>query len=92
MVAIGTVEAVLLAPGIEMSAGGFEVRGIALGILVKVDGVLAGRQVVKVKLEADSGFFIPQHDCANGFALRIFEFDFCFGGCGECDRYGQESC
>ena len=45
-----------------MRAGGFEVGGIALGVLMKVDGVLAGRKIVKVKLETDSGSLLPEHD------------------------------
>ena len=54
VVAFGILQAVLFAVGIEMRAGGFEVGGIALGILMEVDGVLAGRKTVKMKLEADT--------------------------------------
>ena len=50
VVAIGIVESVLLALGIEMPSGGLEVGAIALGRLMKVDGVLAGREIVKMKL------------------------------------------
>jgi hypothetical protein len=57
--AFGILEAVLLALGIEVRAGGFEVGRIALRILMKVDGVLAGRQVVKMKLEATPDPFAP---------------------------------
>jgi len=54
VVAFGIIESVLLAIGIEMRAGGFEVGRIALRVLVEVDGVLAGRQVVKMKLEGNA--------------------------------------
>lgn len=59
VVAFGIIESVLLAVRIEMGASGFEIRGIALGILMEVNGVLAGGKIVKVKLEADPGFFFP---------------------------------
>ena len=50
VVAIGIVESVLLALGIEMPAGGLEVGAIALGRLMKVDSVLARRKIVKLEL------------------------------------------
>ena len=54
VMAFGILEAVLLGVGIEMRASGFEVGGIAFGILMEVDGVLAGRKAVKMKLESDT--------------------------------------
>ncbi len=54
VMAFGVVESMLLVFGIEMRAGGFEVGRIALGILMKVDGVLAGRQIVEMQFEADA--------------------------------------
>ena len=52
--AFGILQAVLLGFGIEMRAGRFEVGGIALGVLMKVDGVLAGRKIMKAELYADT--------------------------------------
>lgn len=54
MVAFGIIQSVLLGFGIEMRTGGFEIGGIALGVLMKVDGMLAEGKIVKVKLEADA--------------------------------------
>ncbi len=54
VVAFRIVESVLLAIRIEMRAGGFEVWRIALGTLMEVDGVLAGRQIVEMKLEGNA--------------------------------------
>ena len=45
---------------------------------MKVDGVLAGRKIVKVELESDPWSLLPQDDCAYGLALGVFEFDYGF--------------
>ena len=55
VVALGIFESVLFAVRIEMRAGGFEVGCIALRVLMEVDGMLAGREIVQVELEADAG-------------------------------------
>jgi len=83
VVAIGIVESVLPGFGVEVRAGGFEVRGIALGVLMKVDGVLAWRKIVQVKLQGDAASLLPERDGADVFALGVFEVDFGFGGAGE---------
>jgi hypothetical protein len=83
VVAFRIFESVMLALRIEMSAGGLEVRAIALGSLMKVDSVLAGRQVVKMKLQGDSLSLLPYEDVSDGLALGVFEFDFGFGGARE---------
>ncbi len=54
VVAFGVIEPVLFAVGIEMRPGGLEVGRIALRILMEVNGVLAGRQVVKMKLQGNA--------------------------------------
>ena len=54
VVAFRVIEPVLLAFGIEMRTGGFEIRGIALGVLMEVNGVHAGREIVEVQLEANT--------------------------------------
>src|SRR5271170_4182560 len=54
VMAFGVLQSVLLAVGIEVRACGFKIGSIALGVLVDVDAVLAGREVVKSKLEADT--------------------------------------
>ena len=43
VVAFGILQSMLLAIGIEMGSRGLEVRGIALRVLMKVDGMYAGR-------------------------------------------------
>ena len=42
---------------------------------MKMDGVLAGRKIVKVKLEADTRSLLQQDDSAYGLALGVLEFD-----------------
>ena len=59
MVAIGIIEPVLLVLGIEVPARRFEVGAFALGNLMKVDGVLSGREVVQVELERNARALIP---------------------------------
>jgi hypothetical protein len=55
-------------------AGGFEVGAIALGILMEVDGVFAGREAVEMKLKGHARSLLGENDRAYGFALRVFEF------------------
>src|SRR6266404_9933071 len=43
MVALGILQSMLLAIGIEVGSRGLEVRGIALRVLMKVDGMNSGR-------------------------------------------------
>ena len=45
---------------------------------MKVDGVLAWRKTVKVKLKGDPRSLLRQDDCAYGLALGVFEFDYGF--------------
>jgi hypothetical protein len=70
VVAFGIIESVLLAFRIEMRASGFKVRAIALWVLMKVDGVLARRKIVKVKLEADARTMGHNDDRAYIFAFE----------------------
>jgi hypothetical protein len=79
----GIIEAMLLAFGIEMRTGGFEIRRIAFWILVEVNGVLAGGKAVKMQLEGDGCSLLPHENGAYVLALGIFEFDFGFGGAGK---------
>ena len=83
MVALGIFQTVLFPLGIEMRAGRFEIRCIAFGILMEMNGVLAGGKTVKMKLEADTWSLLRKHDCADGLALCVLEFNFGFGGAGE---------
>lgn len=49
---------------------------------MKVNRVLARRQIVKMQLETHAGSLFPQHNRAHGFALSVLHFDFGFGGTG----------
>ena len=44
------------ARGIEVSAGGFEVRSIALGVLMEVDGVHSGGEVLQGEMNRNPCF------------------------------------
>ena len=83
VVAFGIVESMLFAFGIEMAAGRLEVGRIALGGLMKVDGVLAGWEIVKLKLKRGACSLLPQDDGADILTLRVLKFDFGFGGAGQ---------
>ena len=58
VVAFRILQAMLLVVGIEMASCGFEVGGVALRVLMEVDGMFAGRQVLEVDLHfySRSGF------------------------------------
>ncbi len=79
MVAVGTIEPVLLALGIEVSARRFEVGPLAFRNRMEVDGMLSGSQIVEFEFEGDARSLIPDKDISNGFSLSIFEFDFGLG-------------
>jgi hypothetical protein len=83
---VGIIESVLLAFRIEMRASGFKVRAIALWVLMKVDGVLARRKIVKVKLEADARTMGHNDDRAYIFALSVLEVNFSFGCAGKSEN------
>src|ERR1700676_2854674 len=53
VMAFGIVESVLFGFGIEVRTGGFEIRRIAFGILMKVNSVLARGKAVKMQLEGN---------------------------------------
>jgi len=86
VVAFGIIESVLLALRIEMRTGGFEIGRIALGVLMEVDGVLAGRQVVEMEFEFNARSVIPEDHPADALALGVLEFDYGFGGAGEREK------
>jgi hypothetical protein len=52
--ALGILKPVLLGLGIEMGTGGLEIRPIAFGVLVEVNGVFAGREPFEIELERDA--------------------------------------
>jgi len=80
VVAIGTVEAVLLPVRIKMRASGFEVWRIALRVLMEVDGVLAWRKIFEVEFQAyAASLVLVEDDVAHTFALGVGEVDDCFG-------------
>ncbi len=79
VVALGIIETVLLAVGIEVPAGGFEVGAFALGNLMEVDGMFSGGEIVESELQGDARSLIPQDDITDVFALSVFEFDFSLG-------------
>jgi hypothetical protein len=85
-------QSMLLAIGVEMWACGLEVRGLALCILMKMDGVFAGRQILDVDFHADSRAGLPQNCAAYYLALSIFKLNQNFGrtGRGECDHEQSE--
>ena len=86
VVAFGILESVLFVFRIEMRTCGFEVGRIAFGILMEVDGVFAGRQIVEIQLEFDAGSLLRQHDTSDRLALGIFHFNLGFGCTGQSEK------
>src|SRR6202451_1253874 len=81
MVAIGVVEAVLLAVRIEMRACGLKVWRIAFRNLMEVNRVLARRQIFEVEVQTYSASLVfIQDDGAHTFALGIRHVNYCFRG------------
>jgi hypothetical protein len=77
---IGALVSVLLSTGIEVPAGSLEVRWIALGILVDMDGMLARRQVFQVHLDFDSSLALLEHNVTG--ILAVCGLDGNFHGLG----------
>ena len=80
---VRALETVLFSFRIEMRACRFEIGGVALGVLVEVDSVLAGREIVKFKLETDTRAGRKNDDVTYALALGVFNFDLSFGGAGK---------
>lgn len=83
VVAFGILQAVFLVLGIEMWPRRLEVRRIALGILMEVNRMLAGRQIMKIQFEANTRSLLPKDDSADIFALGVFDFHLRFGRAGK---------
>src|ERR1019366_5851761 len=69
MMAAGIEHAVLLVVRIEMRTGRLEVGRIALGVLMEVQRVLAGRQVLYVELDFDA--FARRVDSSRADAIAL---------------------
>jgi hypothetical protein len=83
VVALRTLQSMFLSVRIEMRPSRLEVRGVALRVLVKVDAMFAGRQILKIKLHAycpGPGF--PENRCADTVALGVLELNHSLGRTG----------
>ena len=58
-----------------MTSSGLEVRSFAFRILMKMDGVFAGREILDVYFYPNSRGRFPNNCGANDFALSIFELN-----------------
>src|ERR1039458_10721174 len=73
--ALGILQPVLFAAGIEMGAGGLEVRWVALRFLVEMDGMFVRRQVFQRQLYFHTLSF-GNHGCgSDAVALGVFQFN-----------------
>jgi hypothetical protein len=76
---LGIVEAMLLSVGIKMRAGRLEVGRITLRILMKMNTVLAWREIFDVHLQTYTASFVfPKDDCARAFSLSVDQVDYSF--------------
>src|ERR1035441_5001444 len=87
-------QAVLLAIGIEMRSRRFEVRSFALGVLMKVNGVVAGRQILQIDIHFHpTRLLFRQSDSAYALALSVIEVNHSLGQArgGESSQSQRES-
>src|SRR5450755_1104461 len=91
MVAFWILQAMLLSIGIKMRPRRLEIWGIALGILMKVDGVFAGNEILKIHFHPDSRTRFPKNGATYYLSLGIFQLHKHLGGTGGCERH-QEHC
>jgi len=75
MWAIRILQAMLFVIRIEMGSCGLEVGRLALGVLMNMYGVLAGRKMLEIETDFDSGASTSYRSFPNAPALGVFEFD-----------------
>lgn len=75
VVAFGIFQSMLFAIGIEMRACGLKVRRLTLCVLMKMDSVFAGRQILDVDFDADAWAGLPENCAARYLALSILELN-----------------
>jgi len=80
------LQSMLFPVRIEMRPGRLEVRGIATRILMKVDGMFAGRQMLEIDFHPYSGGVFPNDRGPHGIALSILELNHSLGGTGRGER------
>jgi len=71
---LGGLQAVLLPEGIEVSAGRFEVRPVAFAGFVNMDGVGAGRKMVKIGDDPDAGRHVGERRDSHAPAGSVDQF------------------
>jgi len=69
------LQSMFLAIGIEVASRGFEVGGLALCILMKMDGMFAGWKILEIDFHPDARAGFPKNGRAYDFALGIFELN-----------------
>src|ERR1039457_4173070 len=86
VMAFGILQAMFLSIGIKMRPGGLEVGGVALCVLMKVDGMFAGWQILKIQFHPDTCAGFQKSRGAHRLALGILELDLdlSFGLTGRC--------
>src|SRR5882762_2942502 len=75
----------LLAIGIEVRSRGLEVRGVALRVLMKVDGMHAGGQILEIEFHSDSRGGVPQNRGTHSLTLGILKVNHSLGRTGGCE-------
>jgi FKBP-type peptidyl-prolyl cis-trans isomerase FklB len=75
VMALRIFQPMFLPVGIEVASRRLEVGGIALRVLMKVDGVFAGWEILEIEFHSDSGRRFPQNGGAHNLALSILELN-----------------
>ncbi len=70
--AVGILQAVLLAVGVEVRAGGLEIGRVALCILVDMDSVLPWGKLLEIELDLDAFGCRFEGGCSDALAFGIF--------------------
>jgi hypothetical protein len=75
----------LFAIGIKVASRGLEVGRVALRVLMKVDGMFAGRQILHLDIDFYSRSRVRQNGRTHDVALSIFELNHSLGGTSGCE-------
>ncbi len=91
VMALRILQSMLLTVRIEMRPRGLEVRGVALRVLVKVDGMFTRRQILDIDVHPDPRAGFPEDRGAHTLALGILELNHSLGWASRGERDHEQS-
>src|SRR5713226_2323471 len=84
-------QSMLLSVRVEMRPRRLEVGGVALRVLMKVDGMFAGGQILEIEFHPYSRSGFPQNRGAHNLALGVLELNQNLGRTRRCERDHEQS-